>query len=460
MLTAMLGSRYRGRRMGVSIRDGSVREARLSAGLSLAGIAGKELSRTAIHLIEHGRVKPSRETLRLIARRTRQPMSYFLPATAAPVAALAKPIAHLERLTTLRDFPTVIATGTSLLSKRWRKADAVHLHFFLGQAHCRLVQPTEALEHLVLARRGFEELDDDVMVVETIDWEAAALGLLESTSALSVALEALDRCRHLEPVPAQTEARILGHIAGLYVVRHSWSTAVRYYEESVAVAGRIKDLLQMAKMHHGLGGALKRMGQPAEARAHYERALILYSLESEEGAIYRVENDLGDLLLKEGQLESAEIHLRKALAGCDAIQLERRGRGFILLGLGELYFRRNDYASAREYLDEAMNSAAAVGEQIVTAEAHVLFGQLEERLGRTVSSDRHFGDALQILGKLGMTDRVRDCHMEYANTLDARGDLRGAADHWKAAAEAAKFVATGASQYGQVNESVGEVRTA
>ena len=63
MLTAMLGSKYRGRRKGIRIREGSVREARLEAGLSLADIAGGELSRTAIHLIEHGRVNPSLETL-------------------------------------------------------------------------------------------------------------------------------------------------------------------------------------------------------------------------------------------------------------------------------------------------------------------------------------------------------------------------------------------------------------
>jgi len=62
MVTAMLDSRYKGRRRGVAIREGSVRQARLEASLSLAQVAAGEVSRTAIHLIEYGRVKPSIES--------------------------------------------------------------------------------------------------------------------------------------------------------------------------------------------------------------------------------------------------------------------------------------------------------------------------------------------------------------------------------------------------------------
>ena len=55
-----------------------IREARLEAGLSLAQLAGNEVSRTFIHFIEHGRSRPSRSVLALIARRTGKPISYFL----------------------------------------------------------------------------------------------------------------------------------------------------------------------------------------------------------------------------------------------------------------------------------------------------------------------------------------------------------------------------------------------
>src|SRR5579872_586722 len=102
----MLDSRYRGRRVGVSIREGSVRQARKQAGLSLAQVAAGQVSRTAILYIETGRTKPSMETLRLISRQTRFPINYFLLDSEAGSRYddLPDELLQLERLTATRDF--------------------------------------------------------------------------------------------------------------------------------------------------------------------------------------------------------------------------------------------------------------------------------------------------------------------------------------------------------------------
>lgn len=55
-----------------------VRQARLEAGLSLAQVAGDDVSRTFVHLVEHGRSRPSKAILALIAKRTGKPVEYFL----------------------------------------------------------------------------------------------------------------------------------------------------------------------------------------------------------------------------------------------------------------------------------------------------------------------------------------------------------------------------------------------
>ena len=49
----------------------------MAAGLSLADVAGNDVSRTMIHFIEHGRARPSQRVLDLIAERTGRPVSYF-----------------------------------------------------------------------------------------------------------------------------------------------------------------------------------------------------------------------------------------------------------------------------------------------------------------------------------------------------------------------------------------------
>src|ERR1700681_174102 len=101
MLTAMLDTKYRGRRKGVPVREGSVLQARKEANLTLAQVAGSLVSRTAIHLIETGRARPSLDTLEQIARQTRKPVEFFLlsPDGTPEMTESRKGLDELERLT-------------------------------------------------------------------------------------------------------------------------------------------------------------------------------------------------------------------------------------------------------------------------------------------------------------------------------------------------------------------------
>jgi tetratricopeptide (TPR) repeat protein len=445
----MLDRKYHGRRKGIPIREGSVRQARLEAKLSLAQVAAGQVSRTAVHHIENGRTKPSLETLRLIARQTRKPIEYFLLAPDAhpELTQANEDLRKLERLTSVRDFGAVVTLGLSLLKKGWRNEGAALVHFYLGQAYCRLLQPGEALMHLPLARTQFEQQGDEWSAVDALDWEASAWGLLEDPRAIGLANQALERCRKFEPRPQQIEARILGHLAGMYVVAQSWALAISYYEAAVEAAYAVKDLLQLAKMHHGLGVTYMQLQQPGRARQHYDKALALYSIESDQSAVYRVENDLGHLLMQEGQLDSAEQHLLKALGGAEELHLDRRGRGFVLLTLGDLHLRKGGLPEARQYLDRAAEVGEAVGERIVLATSHILNGQLDERLGNLDAADDHFREAINILGELEAPNRLSDCHMDYAQLLEDRGDFRAAMQHWKSAAEIGKAAALGIATY-------------
>jgi tetratricopeptide (TPR) repeat protein len=215
------------------------------------------------------------------------------------------------------------------------------------------------------------------------------------------------------------------------------------YEAAAESASAVKDLLQMAKMHHGLGVAYQNLHQPAKARQHYDKALALYSIESDLSAVYRVESDLGDLLLQEGHIDSAEQHFLKAFAGTEELSIDRRGRGYVLVNLADVNLRKGRLDEARRYLIEAEQAGEATGERACLARVHVLRGQMDEMLHRTQAADQHFEAAIEILSELEMPNRLRDCHMEYATMLETRGELSSAARHWKLAAEIGKAAALG-----------------
>ena len=92
---------------GIPVDPARVREARLEAGLSLAKLAGNDVSRTFIHFVEQGRSRPSQPVLALIARRTGKPISYFL----------AQPANDAEPTTDLADDLTRVANRVSQLGR-------------------------------------------------------------------------------------------------------------------------------------------------------------------------------------------------------------------------------------------------------------------------------------------------------------------------------------------------------
>ncbi len=348
---------------------------------------------------------------------------------------------ELDALTAARDFRAVIERGRRLLMKPWSAADVALVRFYMGQAHCRLVEPHEALAYLPSAREQFERQQDERLAVEALDWEASAWGLLEDPRALGLEDEALERCRKLEPRQQQLEARILGHLASMFALTRSWSLAISYYEAAVAAASAVKDLLQLAKMHHGLAMPYQRSHQHATARQHLEKAMALYSIESDQSALYRVENDLGSLLLEEGHFDAAERHLLTALAGAEELHINRRGRGFILANLGEVCMRTGRPEESRRYLEAALDVGEAFGERIVLANAEMLLGRLEEELGDPRAADDRYRSAICALEEIEMPVRLRDCHLEYSQVLEARGDVEAAYRQLKLAVAADRTTA-------------------
>lgn len=147
----MLGTKRRGRRKGVLVREGSVGQARSEAGLTLAEVAGDELSRTAIHLVEKGRARPSMETLKHIAHQTGKPMSFFLP---SPEESSA-PFADLKDLQKAKSYLAKALAGGQAIHEPTVQAE---VRMLVGQAEEWCGNAANADEQFETAIRILEEL--------------------------------------------------------------------------------------------------------------------------------------------------------------------------------------------------------------------------------------------------------------------------------------------------------------
>jgi len=404
----------------------------------MSQLAGSDVTRQAIFLIEAGKTRPSMRTLEIIASRTGTAVEAFVKKhhDHQPAHAPAVPDARVEGLEALclqHQFEKAIHLGISMLQNPLAPSVEAHVRHYVGQAMVRSARPDEGLEQLHRAQALLELEPDPWLAIECADWEASALYLKEDNRALATAERALKLCRATSPRVPGTEARILEHIATIHVKNHTYDRAISFYEEALQSAGTMRDLPRLGRTYHGLSIAYQERGELGRAIEYTHKALALYALEHDTALLARGENELGLLLMRQGQMVRAEEAFRTALAHLDEAGTEG-AKSHVLISLGELQLRAGRHDDGIRTVKEAIDLAKRLGERMAHAEGLELLAKLYERMGRHELADKEMGRALRLLKAGGLRERLAETHASYAELLEARGDGRSASPHWKQAA--------------------------
>jgi tetratricopeptide (TPR) repeat protein len=260
-----------------------VRQARLPAGLSLSDLAGPELTRQAVHLIETGKSRPSMRSLRHIADRLNMPVEAFLLPDGAEEAAVAESrSAELAQLCQAYRYAEAEELTRRILARNPAGRLRAVAHFYLGQALCQLKQAEEALHHLQQARAHAESAGDPALAAEAMGWQASAYYVVDHPcAAVELGEEALRRYRKLEPRQAHVESHMLERLGTFLLRRGAHQQACHCYQEALATAGAAHDLVRLARIYHGMGQIEWVLGNRARATELGERAVALYATERE-----------------------------------------------------------------------------------------------------------------------------------------------------------------------------------
>ena len=414
--------RRRGRRRGVEIRPGSVKQARLEAGLSLGQVARGDISRTAIYFVETGKAKPSRETLELIAERTGRPVDFFLAGGFEGHAAIR--IAEVERLLVTGDNAGAVAAGEAALSHRPDPETEARLKLLASMAYLRLAQPVVGRRFAAEARAYFERSGDLEMVAECLGNEASGAYLMEDPSALAIAQGALATVRSLKPVPRLTEARLLGVLGHTHIVNREWHAAIECYAQAIDAADVVQDLHKLSLMYSGLSLAHEELGQLDQAGRFAQKALAIHQTLSDRLSLARSENNLALLLLHSGDVAGAQTHVDRSMKLFEEMEVET-GRAHVLLTVAEIALARRDADTAERYGLEAMAMAQRLGEGAAVTEAHYWLAQVALARGDAEAVDAEFAAALSDLHATGR-ERLARYRARYAEILERRGDLAAA----------------------------------
>jgi len=427
------GARRRPR--GIAVRPEAVRQARLELGLSLTELAGGQVTRAAIHLVETGKMRPSMRTLQLIAKRTGRPIAYFLAGEEGS-EELRAARDELLSLVDANELQAAVDLATDLLRERLEPGIEADVRLAFGRALFRLLDGEAALAHLARARWLFDRIGDAWMAAHAMAQEGFAMFLVEDTRALQRSLEALDRCDRLEPPDPALRATVLGLLGNICMRAHDWRNAARFFAMGLEASEAVVDLRQAARLHDGLSAAQQEIGDFGAALRSAERASALYAVDSSPLSRMRSENNLGYVLLRQGELDAAGVHLHRALELCDEHNVERIGRTRVLSSLGELYLAREEPGRAMDYLRKSVEVALRTSDREAEATARHLMARASLLLGDEESAHEFFAATVELLQHLRLPERLRECSAEYADLLHRQGRLEESIGYWRIAAAA------------------------
>src|SRR5260370_18037345 len=155
----------------------------------MSQLAGTEVTRQTIFLIEAGKSRPSMRTLELIASRTGKGVRSFLRASGnnrlrdGRVLDDAR-VVELQGLCLQLQFDKAITLGLAMPDDPMTPNVEAHVRHYVGQALVRLTRPDEGLEHLRRAQVLLEQQPHPWLAVECPDWEACTSYLKEDSPAL------------------------------------------------------------------------------------------------------------------------------------------------------------------------------------------------------------------------------------------------------------------------------------
>jgi tetratricopeptide (TPR) repeat protein len=414
------------RQPGLRIRAGSVREAREEAGVSLGKVAGTDLSRTAIFLIEKGKARPTMATLQLIADRTGKPLDFFLEDGAEEAVRLpSHRYDELERLMAQARFREAVALGRELLAAKPARDDEARLRTVIAQAHIRLQEPNDAAAMIAPARRYYELTSNKWMQLECRATEVAVLIEREDARAQEEAEAALKLARSFKPLPADMEMRMLQRVAIAAMINRNWDRAIAAYEELVALAESFHDIGKMALVYADLANVYQETGELELATRYSRRAIAAHEMIHNEVGLAMAENNLGVAMVKLGRPDAAEQHVGRALELLNGAGVSRQ-KAQLTLSLAEVRLAQGRLDEARAECEEAIQLATAANERITLADGHIWLAKVEEALGDTRAADAEFETAIDIFKSHGATERELRAHNDYAAVLEARGDARRA----------------------------------
>lgn len=199
--------------------------------------------------------------------------------------------------------------------------------------------------------------------------------------------------------------------------------AKNFFEDSLEVSYLLSQPILTAKTLINLGVTLKEMNLELEALATYNKAQRILDTTNYELDKIRLLNSLGTCYFKMKKYKEAEVTFMSArsklVLDLDDLILQAS----LDQNLGNVLLKQNRLVESEIYLRRGIKLWEQVGESLWIANAYGTLGELLTKKRRIIEAKRSYIDAVQILSSADtqQNDRARRLLREFSHELDSLG---------------------------------------
>lgn len=193
------------------------------------------------------------------------------------------------------------------------------------------------------------------------------------------------------------------HMGNLGTAYHSLGqveSALRNYEQALAIARDIRDRRSEGVHLGNLGTAYRDRGQMEKAIEHYEQALAIAQEIGDRQMEGAGLGSLGTTYLTRGQVEKAIDHYEQSLAIARDIG-DRKGEGVRLENLGSAYLDLGQVKKAIEHYEKSLTIARDIGDRDMEGTVLGNLGRAYCALKQTEKAIGHYEQSLAIAQDIG-----------------------------------------------------------
>lgn len=404
----------------MSLLGERIRSRRKELRLTQSQLAGKDLSKGFISLVETGRTKPSIETLMLLAARLQKPVGHFLEED-TPLSRKALGIMLSSGWVGLkrREFTQAAEIFEQARGIARKQDEALEAECYIG-----LGSALAGLRQLDLARQNVQrgkELAEAAANPQLLVRVSHVLGLIhyyehDFPGARQHFLQGYRLLREVGHPDLSLAGHFLLCIGNTYEEVGDYNEATRWYRETLSALEPTEDLHRIGMAHVRLGVAYRESGHHDSALVQLARAEHIFELLNSLRLLAQARNSIGITLLEQGKTDEALTQLRSSLNLKEMVG-DDPGRARTLTEIARALLAQGAFDDAEQALTKAESITKKIRDKSEGARIMLVRARLHRDMGRLGDAVKKYKSAIDSFDKLDMRSYLATACNELGDVL-------------------------------------------